>query len=189
MFNLMVLVEKLIYFHWPFFNPQLPSSFSRKSVSVPASTATSRYSTPSAPWREQKYVSETLQEGVLVPNDSWTHLAGADQFVVFELSQLGPQGEVRVHQERLPTTLVEVLEWQSCAQSVISTLPYFSKASVHFKMNSCLPVYEGLSLFSSWNFTNSLKIPLQKGRMETSLVGNKCWSLWSTSDVHEHGCH
>lgn len=26
----------------------------------------------------------------------------------------------------------------------------------------CAPAYEGLSLFSSWNLTSSLKIPLQK---------------------------
>ena len=38
------------------------------------------------------------------------HLAGPDQFVVSEFSQLGSQGEVRVHQERLTTALVEILE-------------------------------------------------------------------------------
>ena len=38
------------------------------------------------------------------------HLAGPDQFVVSELSQLGSEGEVGVHQERLATTLVEILE-------------------------------------------------------------------------------
>lgn len=58
----------------------------------------------------------------MVLDESWTHLACADQFVVSELSQLGPQGEVRIHQECLPTTLVEVLEGQSCAQTTVSTL-------------------------------------------------------------------
>lgn len=38
------------------------------------------------------------------------HLARADQFVVFELSQLSSQCQVRVHQEGLSATLVEILE-------------------------------------------------------------------------------
>lgn len=44
------------------------------------------------------------------------HLARADQFVVFELSQLSSQCQVRVHQESLSATLVEVLERQSCEE-------------------------------------------------------------------------
>lgn len=54
---------------------------------------------------------------VLALDGSQTHLACADQFVVSELGQLGPQGEVRIHQECLPAALVEVLERQSCTQS------------------------------------------------------------------------
>lgn len=53
----------------------------------------------------------------MVLNESWEfqcetglHLACAYQFVVSELSQLSPQCEVGVHQERLSTTLVEILE-------------------------------------------------------------------------------
>lgn len=39
-----------------------------------------------------------------------SHLACADQFVVFELSQLSSQSQVRVHQEGLSATLIEILE-------------------------------------------------------------------------------
>lgn len=90
----------------------------------------------------------------MVLDKSWTHLACADQFVVSEFSQLGPQGQVRIHQEGLPATLVEVLERQSCAQSTISTLicqtsVNMNNTQTHLKLNICLPVYEGLSLFSS----------------------------------------
>lgn len=38
------------------------------------------------------------------------HLARADQFVVFELSQLSSQCQVRVHQEGFSATLIEILE-------------------------------------------------------------------------------
>lgn len=34
--------------------------------------------------------------------------------MVPELGQLSPQSQIRVHQERLSTTLVEILERQSC---------------------------------------------------------------------------
>ena len=43
-------------------------------------------------------------------SETGLHLACADQFVVSELGQLSPQCEVRVHQERLSTALVEILE-------------------------------------------------------------------------------
>lgn len=46
------------------------------------------------------------------------HLARADQFVVFELSQLSSQCQVRVHQEGLSATLVEILERQSCKEVI-----------------------------------------------------------------------
>lgn len=69
----------------------------------------------------------------MVPDKSWTHLACADQFVVSELSQLGPQGEVRIHQECLPATLVEVLERQSCEQS---TIPNLSNVGRHKNKNT-----------------------------------------------------
>lgn len=87
-----------------------------------ASTATSKYSTPSAPWRiielnvskrdrgRKNYSGEGFQ------SETRLHLACADQFVVSELSQLSPQREVRIHQERLSTSLVEILERQSFAK-------------------------------------------------------------------------
>lgn len=50
--------------------------------------------------------SEDLWKGV--------HLACPDQFMVPELGQLSPQSQIRVHQERLSTTLVEILEGKSC---------------------------------------------------------------------------
>lgn len=40
-------------------------------------------------------------------------------------------------------------------------------------------MYEGLSLFSSWNFTNSLKIPLQKEWMESNEVPQQWHSSYS----------
>lgn len=105
---------------------QSPSSFSRKSISVLASTATIRYSTPSAPWsKANKYdkhqVLQTLNEWELGNSKVEVHLACPYQFVVSELCQLSPQREVRVHQECLSTSLVEILEWQSCTEDKLIT--------------------------------------------------------------------
>ncbi len=46
-----------------------------------------------------------------IPRDS--DLLGADEFVVSELGELRAQRDVTVHQERLATALVEILERQS----------------------------------------------------------------------------
>lgn len=46
------------------------------------------------------------------------HLACTDQFVIFKLRQLSSQCEVRVHQEGLSATLVEILERQSCKEEL-----------------------------------------------------------------------
>lgn len=58
-------------------------------------------------------------------NESWgilrVYLACPYQFVVSELCQLSPQREVRVHQECLSTSLVEILEWQSCTEDKLIT--------------------------------------------------------------------
>lgn len=145
---------------------QSPSSFSRKSISVLASTATIRYSTPSAPWsKANKYdkpqVLQTLNEWELGNCKVEVHLACPYQFVVSELCQLSPQREVRVHQECLSTSLVEILEWQSCTEDKLWLQTALENGDIKAECE-CAPAYEGLSLFSSWNLTSSLKIPLQK---------------------------
>lgn len=65
--KLMVSVHRKFSSDWYFLNSQLPSSFSRKSINVLASTATSRYSTPSAPWKVGRtiIVRELAGGGVL----------------------------------------------------------------------------------------------------------------------------
>lgn len=172
---------------------QSPSSFSRKSVSVFVSTATIKYSTPSPPWRimginvkwetpEKAESCDTEWELGII--ETALYLACPYQFVVSELSQLSPQSEVRVNQECLSTTLVEILEWQPCTQwkENIKIMKFTWKSVQRFKVLSmCVPVYEGLSLFSSWNFTSSLKIPLQK---EPKVIKNSISSWVTALTVH-----
>lgn len=54
------------------------------------------------------HVSYSAHEG-LASSD----LLGSDEFVISELGELRAQSDVTVHQERLATALVEILERQS----------------------------------------------------------------------------
>lgn len=80
-------------------------------------------------------------------NRSWVftitelYLACSYEFVVSELCQLCPQCQVRVNQECLSTTLVEILEWQTFREiwnSSITVKSYSKRVLWEKKNHTCI---------------------------------------------------
>lgn len=84
-----------------------------------------------------------------VKRQASSDLLGSDEFVIPELGELRAQRDVAVHQERLATALVEILERQSCTNNRNDQVLVHRSWIINDGSDGVSPVYAGLSLFSS----------------------------------------